>query len=68
LPAITNAMVDDILTKVHALLDTTDRKELKAALSHFIERIEIQGQDVTVEYTFNKPVKTGFTNGDPGGI
>ena len=48
-------MVDDILLKVHALLDLADRRELKAALSHFIERIEIHGQDVTIEYTFKKP-------------
>ncbi len=69
LPVITDAMVEDILLKVHAMLDLADRRELKAALSHFIERIEIDGQDVTIEYTFKKPstVKV-FTIGDPGGI
>jgi hypothetical protein len=41
LPAITEAMVDDILVKVRDMLDTTDRKERKAALAHFIEWIEV---------------------------
>lgn len=48
-------MVDDIMGKVKAILETTDRQELKAALTHFIERIIIDGQDVTIEYTFKKP-------------
>jgi hypothetical protein len=69
IPAITEAMVDDIIGKVKAILETTDRQELKAALTHFIERITIDGQDVTIEYTFKKPsTVTGFTTGDPGGI
>jgi site-specific DNA recombinase len=69
LPAITDVMVDDILNKVRAMLDTTDRKELKAALTHFIERIEIHGQDVTIEYTFKKPTTAKVpVTGDPGGI
>ena len=69
LPAITDAMVDDILLKVHAMLDLADRRELKAALSHFIERIEIYRQDVTIEYTFKKPTTANVsTVGDPGGL
>lgn len=69
LPVITDTMVDNILDKVHAMLDTTDRKELKAALSHFIERIEIHGQDVTIEYSFKKPTTIKVsTDGDPGGL
>jgi hypothetical protein len=62
-------MVDDILNKVRAMLDTTDRKEIKAALSHFIERITIDGQDVTIEYSFKKPATANVpTAGDPGGL
>ena len=69
LPVVTEAMVDNTLTKVNAMLKTTDRQKLKAALSHFIERIVIDGQDVTIEYTFKK-LFTGKvpTTGDPGGI
>jgi len=61
-------MVNDILEKTRAMLDTTDRRELKTALFHFIERAKIDGRDVTIEYTFKKP-STGIvpTNGDPGG-
>ena len=69
LPEISEAMVNDMLQRVHAMLDITDRKELKVALTHFIERIEVHGQDVTIEYTFKKPSMVIVpTNGDPGGI
>jgi hypothetical protein len=69
LPTITESIVTDVLEKPLAILETTDRKELKTALSHFIERILIDGQDVTIEYTFKKPTMAIVpTNGDPGGI
>ena len=67
---VTEVMVDDILNKVRAILDTTDRKELKAALLHFIERIKIHGQDVTIEWNSFKKPTSGILSvtGDPGGI
>jgi hypothetical protein len=51
------------------MLDNTDPHEFKAALAHFIERIEISGQDVEVYYSIAPPMK-GIVpvNGDPGGI
>ena len=62
-------MVDDILSKVRAILDTTDRQELKTALGYFIERIVIHGWDITIEYSFKKPATSRVpTTGDPGGI
>ena len=70
IPDITEAMVDDIMEKVNAILETTDRQELKAALTHFVERIIIDGQDVTIEWnTFKKPtLRILPVIGDPGGI
>ena len=68
IPVVTDVMVDEILLKVRTMLDSTDPKELKTALSHFIERIEINGQNVTIEYTFKKPsTEIVPTIGDPGG-
>lgn len=68
IPAVTESMVNDILHKVRAMFDITDYKELKVALSHFIERIEIDGRDVTIQYSFRKPEKNVLPSGDPGGI
>ena len=69
LPAITEAMIDDVLTRVYAMFELTEHQELKAALARFIERIEINGQDITIQYTFAKPVSTNVPSiGDPGGI
>jgi hypothetical protein len=66
-PAITDDMVDEILEKTHAIFNTADRKELKVAFSHFFESIEIDGKDVTIEYSFKKQtIVNVFTNGDPG--
>jgi hypothetical protein len=63
-------MIDDIIGKVKAILETTDRQELKAALTHFIERIIIDGQDVTIGwFSFKKPTSRILpVIGDPGGI
>jgi hypothetical protein len=56
-----------MLSTVHTMLDSTEPRELKAALSHFIERIEINGQDVTIQYTFKKPLTANVPAlGDPG--
>jgi seryl-tRNA synthetase len=70
IPAITEAMVDDIMGKVMAILETTDRQELKAALTHFIERIIIDGQDLTIEWnSFKKPTSRILpVTGAPGGL
>lgn len=51
LPVITEAMVDDVLTKVRAMLDSTNPQELKTALAHFIDRIEVQGSQLTLYYS-----------------
>jgi hypothetical protein len=61
--------VNDILNKTRAMFDTTDPRELKLALSHFIERVENDGRDATIEYTLKK-ISTGIgpVNGDPGGL
>ena len=62
-------MVDEVLNRVNDIFDLTEPQELKAALSRFVERIEVNGQNVTVKYTFGKPVSAfSPTNGDPGGI
>jgi len=57
-----------LLERLSILGETAGQRELKAALTHFIERIEIHGQDVTIEYSFKKPAIAKVpTNGDPGG-
>lgn len=57
-----------MLDQLSTLGETAGQRELKAALTHFIERIEIHGQDVTIEYSFKKPAIAKVpTNGDPGG-
>jgi hypothetical protein len=53
LPQITDDIVTEVQKKVQAVLDQTDRRELKTALARFIERIEITGDDeFRIDYTF----------------
>jgi hypothetical protein len=63
-------MVDDIISRVKVILETTDREELKIALTYFIDRIIIAGQDVTIEWnSFKKPTSRILPEiGDPGGL
>lgn len=69
LPEIGEATVNDMLGKVHAMLELTDPRELKIALSHFIDRIEISGNEVSIFYSVAKPVTQIVpVTGDPGGI
>jgi hypothetical protein len=69
LPAITDSMVNDILEKTRAMLDTTDRKELKTALGHFIDRIEVDGSNISIEWGFKKPTRQFVPSiGDPGAL
>jgi hypothetical protein len=37
------------------MLDITDPRELKEILSHFIEKVEIAGNQATLNYTFAEP-------------
>ena len=68
-PVITESMVDEVLKRVNDIFQLTEPQELKAALSRFIERIEIHGQEVSISYTFAEPVSANVsTTGDPGGI
>ncbi|MFH1087263.1 MAG: hypothetical protein V1737_01590, partial [Chloroflexota bacterium] len=55
LPPITEETVKDVVGKIHGLLEVTDPQELKAALAHFIERIEVVGSDLTIFYTVAQP-------------
>ena len=68
LPQVTEAMVNDLQDTVFRMLDVTNLQELKITLSHFIERIEISGREMTIQYSVAPPT-TGIvsTNGDPGG-
>jgi site-specific DNA recombinase len=69
LPAVTETMVDAVLDQVHSMIDTTDPQELKTALSHFIEKMEVTGSEITIFYSVAPPKKAIVpTNGDPGGI
>jgi hypothetical protein len=69
IPAVTDAAVAEVLLKLQTMLETTDPRELKAILSHFIEKMEISGNKATFIYTFTEP-KTEIvsSNGDPEGI
>ena len=61
--------MDAVLDQVHSMIDTTDPRELKTALSHFIEKIEVTGSEITIFYSVAPPKKAIMpTNGDPGGI
>jgi site-specific DNA recombinase len=69
LPAITDAAVADVMLKLQNMLETTDPQELKSILSHFIEKIEIAGDNATFFYTFGEIKKEIVpSNGDPEGI
>lgn len=69
LPPMTEMMVDEVINNVHSILDTTEPQELKVALSHFIEKIEMNGKETTIFYSVIPPVKEKVLNfGDPGGI
>jgi site-specific DNA recombinase len=69
IPAITDANVVDVMLKLQTMLETTDPKELKTILSHFIEKIEIDGKKATFYYTFTEPRnEIVLTTGDPEGI
>jgi hypothetical protein len=68
LPPVTEMMVDEVINNVHSILDTTEPQELKVALSHFIEKIEMNGKETTIFYSVILPVKEKVLNfGDPGG-
>lgn len=51
LPRVTEGMVDSVLAKVHAMLEVTNPQELKTTLSHFVERIQVKGQELTLYYS-----------------
>lgn len=69
IPAVTDAAVTDVLSKLNAMLAATDAKELKAILAHFIEKIEIDGTRATFYYTFAEPrAEIVPTIGDPEGL
>lgn len=53
IPEATDKTVNQFLTAIHELLDSTDPDQLKAVLSRFIDRIELRGADVDVSYTFD---------------
>jgi len=38
LPAVTDTMIDEVLGQVYSLIETTNPKELKPTLKHFIEK------------------------------
>ena len=65
----TPELVAQVQARLHALLDTKEPKELKAVLHHFIERIIVDGQQLTIRYTI-APDETEmvYITGDPGGI
>jgi hypothetical protein len=50
IPEVTEKMVADMMIAVHKILDNTEPKELKVALGHFIDRIELRGNDIEISY------------------
>jgi hypothetical protein len=68
IPPVTDAMVDTALSKIAYMLTNTDPGELKGTLAHFVERIEVEGHELTFFYSFAKPVAGIMpTTGDPEG-
>jgi hypothetical protein len=69
LPEIAEGMVDEVVIKVHAMLNVTDPQELKIALSRFIERIEVSGTELTIFYSMAPPAtRIVSTESDPQGL
>ncbi len=68
IPPVTKAMVDAALSKIAYMLTNTDPGELKGTLAHFVERIEVEGAELTFFYSFAKPVAGIMpSTGDPEG-
>ena len=68
IPPVTEAMVDAALSKIAYMLTNTNLGELKGTLAHFVERIEVEGEELTFFYSFAKPVASIMpTTGDPEG-
>lgn len=53
IPEATDKMVTQIMTTIHNMLETTDPDELKVALAHFIDRIELRGEEIEIAYAFD---------------
>jgi site-specific DNA recombinase len=53
IPLTTEKMVDELTAAVHKMLDNTDPNELKIALAHFIDRIELKGEEIEITYVFD---------------
>ncbi|MDD4985271.1 MAG: recombinase family protein [Dehalococcoidales bacterium] len=59
LPAVTDEAVNEMREKICCIFNSPDAQELKNALAHFIEKIEISGNEMTVTYSFGVS-KTGI--------
>ena len=69
IPAVTDAAVDDVRARLGTVLETTEPRELKAILAHFIERVEVEGRRATFYCTFAEPKgEIVSVAGDPEGI
>ena len=69
IPEVTEREVDDILVTVYEMLDTAEPSELKVSLGQFIDRIDISGKEMTINYWVAKPVNEIVPiTGDLGGI
>jgi hypothetical protein len=45
---VTETMVDEVSDQAHSMMDMTNPQELKTALSHFIEKIEVNDNEITI--------------------
>jgi hypothetical protein len=52
MPTITDQMADEIMVKIQEMFKTTKSAELKLALAHFIEKIDISGRELNIHYSF----------------
>ena len=53
IPEVTEAMVTDVVQSTHEIFDSTNPAELKVALAHFIDRIDLRGREVQIGYSFD---------------
>ena len=66
---VADNMLDEVVFKTQEMFNTANPHELKLALAHFIEKIDLLGNEVTMCYSF-APASKGIVpvGSDPSGI
>jgi len=68
IPEATEKMVTEIMANIHKMLESTDPDELKVALGHFIDRIDLKGEEVEIAYAFDLGTNLAYKWRPRGGL